>query len=106
MGSKSEECAFLRCLEVTRPIDMMYGTLQYVCLRYSTDDEGEQSLRRGHGISVHGGLSVKDWFAMERLETSKGCVNVLRANYTVAPLTERIPWLMRRFYLNKIYSDC
>lgn len=83
----------------------MDDRLGCVYLKGTTDDEVEHNLTRGTGTLQQGDLSIGELFAIERLETVQGRVNLVRGNHSMALCTERFSWLLRRFYLSGFSSD-
>lgn len=63
------EHAIWQSMEERSPIDRVDETLGCVCQRWSTGGEVDNRLKRGTGISKQEGLSVEEWFRMDRLET-------------------------------------
>lgn len=76
----------MRCL-----VDTVNETPEYLRLWYSTDGEGDQSLRQETAILERGDLSLKEWLEMERLVTLEVYANELRANRTAAPFLDKFP---------------
>lgn len=66
---------------VIRPIVTGEELLGCVCMRRTTSDEADHSLRRDLGVSKQGRRSVGEWFRMKSLETLQDFVNDLRANH-------------------------
>lgn len=60
-------------------------------------------MRRGTGISERGSVNVRGLFGMELRETLYGCMNLIRANYVIAPFLERIPWPLIQV---RMFIDC
>lgn len=104
-SNESQEYAFSQSIVMTRSIDKVGKTLRCVCLRCISDDEVPHSLRRSIRTSERGAPSVREWIGMACLEIVIGCVDVVRPNYSIAPLTRRILWPLRRFYLNRLHTD-
>lgn len=93
---------FLQLTEVARPINMGDETIASVCLRGSTDDQEDKSLRRVTGGLKKGGLDVKECSKRKSLQTLYYFVDVLKGNHVNIRYTERIPWILRRFQLEKL----
>lgn len=89
--SEGREYASLQYVDVTCPIYMVDVTFGCVSLRWSTDDEVDYSVERVTGSLEPEHLSAVNWFGIENLQTVKYCVNVLRANHALEPITETIP---------------
>lgn len=105
VSTESQYYAFFQCIQVRRTINMVDDKLRCICLSWSTNDEEDHILRSGTTISEQRGVSIRDWFEIEKLETLQDCANVLRANQASAPFPKRVPWLLRLFYRNRIYKD-
>lgn len=86
---------------MARLIDTVDETDGGVCAGWSTNDDVHHRLRRRIDISEHEGLSVGEWFEMERFEALQGCANEMRANYAIALFLEGIYFPLQRFYLDK-----
>lgn len=91
---------------MTGPIDIVEETVVCVCLRYSTNNEVDDSLRQGTGVSQQKRLSFGDWFRFECLEYLQCCMNILRANHAVSPFLKRTPRQLRHFCPNSFYEEC
>lgn len=68
-STKSHEHARPSYMKVKRPIDKLDAKLRWVCVRWISDDEVENSLRQDTGSLEQEGVSVKKWFCMKRLKT-------------------------------------
>lgn len=82
-SNENEEYNFLQYLEVTRTIDTVDETLLCVCVWCSTDEEVDDSLRRGTEISEKGGLYVVERFKVvydKNVEDLQRCKKDRRAN--------------------------
>lgn len=93
-------------MEVRSPMGTVHETLGCGCLKSNIDDELDRSLSGGTGISKKKGITVREYFRMEGLETLQGCENVMRINQGIAPSVEKIPWPLIVFYLNGSYIYC
>lgn len=100
-----KEYAFLQYMEVSRLVDVIEETLNFVCLRWSTDDEVDYSGSGGRNGQKRGLLQVGEWFEIVELETLKGCVNVIRSNHAIEPFTKRLAWPYRSFYVNRFHVE-
>lgn len=90
---------------MTRPIDTVDETLECVCLRLKTDDEVDRSLERGIGDLERENLSKWKCSSVKSLQLWQEYVTVFKENHAIEPITERMPWPLRKFYVNKFYSD-
>lgn len=57
-----------KSMNVTNPIDVLDETLECVRLRWCTDDDEEQRLRRYARTWQYEGLRRREWFGMKHLE--------------------------------------
>lgn len=75
----------------TRSTDTLDETFGPVCLRWSIDVEVDYSVRQSTEILDQRVLSLRKSYEIELSETLKIFVNLMRANYAIAPLADRIP---------------
>lgn len=105
-SNENPEYAFSKYIPMMRPANTADETLGCVCLRWGADGKADNRLRRSARISEHGSLNVEQLFAIKRLETLHGCVNIVEANHFVLFFTGRIMWPLRLFIQNMFHTDC
>lgn len=101
VSAESEDCSSLQYMEVKRHIGTVDETPAFVFARWSTTDAVSHSFRRRTTVSGQGVLSVRKCFVMELSEYIQACVQVLRGIHVIDPSSDRIRWLLWRFYLNR-----
>lgn len=95
-----QEFAYVQYMEVTDAITGADRALDCLCLRWATADEVdrtlniEQSLR---GRQVDEG----EYYGLIPFSSIISTVNVVRSNIGITPFTERLPWPLHRFYINR-----
>lgn len=67
-----------------------------VCLRRTSYNEVDHYIGRGTSIQHRRGLSVEEFFEMERFEPLQDYVNVRRAHREIVLFSKRISWPSRR----------
>lgn len=99
LGDK-QEFAYIQYMEVTDAITGVDRALDCVCLTWATTDEVdrtlniEQSLR---GTQVQEG----EYYGLVPVSSIISTVSVVRSNIAISPFTEKLPWPLHRFYINR-----
>lgn len=77
----------MQYIEAICLIDTVDETPGDVCLTWSTNDEVDDSLRKGTIVLEQGGQNVEEWFGIEYLEALQGFLNVLTGNHAISPFS-------------------
>lgn len=96
---------FLQLMKVIRPNGTVEEILECVSLQWTTGNKMDHRVGRDTGALKNEDVSAEGWFPMESLETLKGSVKVCGTDHAVETFLERIPWPLRRFYVNLSCKD-
>lgn len=88
-SNESKEYAFSQYTKVPRLTDTVEETLCFLSLRWSTDHEVNDSLRRATGVQEYGDVSFGKQFKMECLAPLQVCANMVRPDHAIVPFFEK-----------------
>lgn len=91
VSSESQEYMLLQCMKVTLLICTVDEMVGFLFLRSNTEYKMNQSLRNGTGALEIKDVGVAELSVVESFQALQHCLNVLRANHTTVPFTDRTP---------------
>jgi len=98
--SLQEECAFVQYFDITPPMDEVDKSLRCICLRWSTDDGKDHSLRDPSTATIEAG----EWYGIIPFRSIVSVHHIVRSNYPLPPFLPKLPWPSHRFYVNRFFD--
>lgn len=94
----TKELAFVKYMDVVKPLDGAEQILGCVCLRWSTDDDVDYSILDN---SVNARKPPAQWFDIVDYDNIQSVVQVVRQRYEIGEEACRKHWATHRFCLNR-----
>ena len=99
------ECAFVRYMDTTKPINNIDRALGCICLRWSTDDNRDYThnplpLHAMQNTSLPG-----PFFGLIESSAIYSAVHIIRRNIPHPPFIPKTHWMFHRFGVNRFYSN-
>lgn len=95
-----QEFAYVQYMEVTDAVSGVDRALDCVCLRWATADEVDRTLNIEQSLQ---GTQVQEgeYYGLVPFNSIISTVSVVRSNIAISPFTEKLPWPLHRFYINR-----
>lgn len=104
--SEPIECAFVRYMDTTKPINNIDSALGCVCLRWSTDDNKDYTVNPTP-LNEMGSISPPaPFFGLIHASSIYSSIHVIRRNIPYLPFIPKTHWMYHRFCINRFYSNC
>ena len=95
-----QEFAYVQYMEVTDAVTGVDRALDCVCLRWATADEVDRTLniqQSLRGTQVQAG----EYYGLIPFSSIISTIHVVRSNIAISPFSEKLPWPLHRFYINR-----
>ena len=95
-----QEFAYVQYMEVTDAVSGVDRALDCVCLRWATADEVDRTLNIEQSLQGNQ-VQEGEYYGLVPFNSIISTVSVVRSNIAISPFTEKLPWPLHRFYINR-----
>ena len=95
-----QEFAYVQYMEVTDAITGVDRALDCVCLRWATADEVDRTLNIEQSLLCTK-VQEGEYYGLVPFSSIISTVSVVRSNIAISPFTDKLPWPLHRFYINR-----
>lgn len=93
----------MQYLECTLPMTDVDEKLNYVCLRWATEDEIDYTFKYIEENRNETIMETGEWLNIVPFDKIASLIRVICLNFGIEPLTEQPPWVCHGFYINCFY---